>query len=929
MKLKKGVLLFMAAQVLIPSALVTGEVMPIRLRCEYAANPLGIDAVRPRLSWALVSEQRAEVQTAYRVLAASEEAKLAAGLADLWDSGKVASDQSVHVVYGGKPLRSRMRVHWKVRAWDKKGKASPWSENATWRMGLLDPADWKAKWVGAGSPSSVAMLRKTFPLSSRVQRATIYVSALGLYELRLNGKRVGENVLAPEWTDYRKRVQYQTYDVTDMLQSGENAIGAIVGEGWYAGRIGIAQIVVPAGPSRGLYGPRPRFLFQMEVKLAEGGRRIIVSDRTWKATTDGPIRSSCLLDGEVYDGRLEMPRWDLPRFDDSGWKPVDVEPQVSAKLVAQPNEPIRIVEELKPLGITEPTPRVFVFDFGQNMVGWCRLKVRGPAGTAVTLRHGEVLDDDGNVYTDNLRVPEDGGPAGARQTDKYILRGQGEEVFEPHFTYHGFRYVEVQGLSQKPSLDSLTGCVIHSAVSPAGRFECSSPMLNKLMENIRWTQRGNMHSIPTDCPQRDERMGWLGDAQIFSQTACFNMDMARFFTKWLRDIRDAQADDGRYPDFAPHPFNPNARFSGAPGWADGGAIIPWRVYVNYGDKRILEEHFDSAKRWVEYVRSQSPELIWTGHRGNDYGDWLNGNTLLLDGWPDSGAAVPNEVFATAFFAHSTELLSRMAAVIGRSDDAARYASLAKSIKAAFNRAFVKPDGCIRGDTQAGYALALCFDLIPDERRDLAAKRMVERIKERNWRLSTGIQSTTRLMLELTRNGRNDVAYRLVNERAAPSWGYMVEHGATTVWERWDGYVEGRGFQDPSMNSFNHYAFGGVGEWMFRTIVGINPDEENPGFKHFRIRPRPGGGLEWARGTYESIHGAVVSDWKIKADSFTLNVTVPVNTTATVYVPTSGRAVVTESGKRAEKSEAVEFLRTENAAVVYRVGSGKYRFVARQ
>ena len=927
MHLNKGIMAPIIAQALISLAPGSAQVTPTQLRCEYALNPLGIGVVRPRLSWVLVSDERAQVQTAYRVLVASCEANLAANKGDLWDSGKVLSDQSIHVVYGGRPLQSRMRALWKVRAWDKDGKPSAWSEHATWQMGLLKPTDWKAKWIGAGQPSS-AMVRKTFHLTSPVKRATASVSALGLYQLTLNGNRVGDHVLAPEWTDYHKRVQYQTYDVTEMLHPGENTIGAMLGEGWYAGRIGISHIVAPGGPQRGFYGDDPWFLLQMEIELANGSTQIIVSDQSWKATTEGPVRSACILDGEVYDARMEMPGWDRQSFDDSSWKAVESKSQIAARLVAQANEPIRIVEELKPVALTEPKPGVFVFDLGQNMVGWCRLKVRGPAGTTITLRHAEVLDADGNIYTDNLRVPKDEAPGGARQTDNYIFRGSGEGVFEPHFTYHGFRYVEVTGLPERPALNSLVGCVIHSAVPPAGRFECSNPMLNRLMKNILWTQKGNMHSIPTDCPQRDERLGWLGDAQIFSQTACFNMHMARFFSKFSQDIRDAQADDGRFPDFAPHPFDPNKRFSGAPGWADAGVIIPWCVYLNHGDKRILEQHFESAKRWVEYVRSQSPDLVWTGKRGNDYGDWLNGNTLILEGWPRSGAAVQKELLATAFFAHSTELVSRMAAVLGRAEDAERYAVLAKSIKDAFNRAFVKPDGRTEGNTQAGYALALHFNLFPENLREPAARHMVERIRARGGHLTTGIQSTGRLMLELTRNGYNDLAYRLINKRTVPSWLYMVEHGATTIWERWDGYVEERGFQNPGMNSFNHYAFGAVGEWLFRTILGINPDEEHPGFKHFTIRPRPGGGLTWAKGSYKSMYGAIVSDWRIEQGSFMLTVKVPVNTTATVYVPASKMEAVTERGKPAEKAEGVQFLRVENKAAAYMVGSGTYTFVAR-
>lgn len=905
-----------------------GRVTPTQLRCEYVANPMCIDAERPRLSWVLFSEERARVQTAYQLLVASSEEKLAAGEGDLWDTGKVESGQSIQVVYGGKPLESRMRAFWKVRAWDNNEKASDWSETATWQMGLLQPGDWKAKWIGSGRPGP-AILRGTFHLPTPVKQATVYVSALGLYELRLNGKRVGDHVLAPEWTDYIKRVQYQAYDVTEWVHSGENAFGAMVGDGWYAGRIGISHIVGPEGPLRGFYGDTsPWFLMQLELELTDGSRQTVASDDTWTATTDGPIRSACILDGEAYDARKEMPGWDRPGFDHSGWKDVAIKPHVSAKLVAQANEPIRIVEELRPLSVTETRPNVFVFDLGQNMTGWCRLKTRGLPGTTITLRHAEVLDADGNIYTDNLRVPKGDGPGGARQVDTFILRGEGDEILEPHFTYHGFRYVEVTGLLQKPQFDSLVGCVIHSDTPRAGRFECSNPLLNKLMQNIVWTQRGNMHSVPTDCPQRDERLGWLGDAQIFSQTACLNMNMARFYAKVCQDICDAQADDGRFPDFAPHPFDPNARFSGAPGWADGGVIIPWRVYQNYADKRVLEKHFESAKRWVEYVRTQSPDLLWTGKRGNDYGDWLNGDTLILEDWPRTGAAISQELMATAFFAHSAELVSKMASVLGRNDDAERYARLTAQIKEAFNSRFVKTDGTIEGDTQAGYALALHLDLLPEAARKGAAKQMVERIHSRGGHLTTGIQSTGRLMLELTRHGYDDLAYELLNKRTVPSWLYMVEHGATTIWERWDGYVEGRGYQDPGMNSFNHWAFGSVGEWMFRGIVGIHPDEDRPGYRHFTIRPRPGGGLTWAKGNHESIYGAVVSDWKRERDTITLRVSIPVNTTATVYIAAREAEGVTEGSRPAGEAEGVRFLRFENGEAVYSVGSGNYVFVSR-
>ncbi|MFQ5806335.1 MAG: glycoside hydrolase family 78 protein [Phycisphaerae bacterium] len=924
------------------SATQDGLSAPRNLRCEYLTDPLGIDETLPRLSWEMVDSRRGAVQRAYRILVTDDLTLLNAHTGNLWDTGKVASDQSNQVVYDGKPLRSRTRVYWKVRVWDQDDRPSAWSSIARWSMGLLAPSDWEARWIRDSgtletsdrsegrSALPAPMLRREFSLpdAASIRRATVYVTALGLYELRINGRRVGGHILAPEWTDYHKRVQYQTYDVTDLLRPGENAVAALLGDGWYAGRIGLAGIV-PGGPIRGIYGRQPRLLLRLEVELSEptepraqasGRVQIIVSDGSWRATTDGPIRVSDLLDGEVYDARRVMPGWDAPGFDDSSWRPVRVFDRIDARLVAQPNEPIRIVKELKPVALTQPEPGVHVFDLGQNMVGWSRVKLRGPAGTTVTLRHAEVLNPDGTIYRANLRS--------AAQTDRYTLRGDGEEVFEPHFTYHGFRYVEVTGLPYKPSLDALVGCVFHSSAKSTGRFECSSPLLNQLMRNIVWTQRANLMSVPTDCPQRDERLGWMGDILAFAQTACFNMDMAAFFTKWLPDVRDAQTDDGRYPDFAPHPYDPAERFSSAPAWGDAGVVVPWRAYVNYADTRILAQHFDSAKAWIDHIRHKNPDLLWKNGRGNDYGDWLNADTLRLEGWPSSGAAVPKEVLATAFFAHSTELLSKMAAVIGREDDAQRYAALADDIKAAFNRAYVAPDGRIQGNTQAGYALALNFNLLPDSLRAAAARYMLEAFETYRGHISTGFHSTICLMQELSRNGYNDEAYRLINNRTMPSWGYAIEHGATTIWERWDGYVEGRGFQDAGMNSFSHYALGSVGEWMFRTIAGINPDEDSPGYKHFIVRPQPGGGLTWARGEYDSIHGRIVSSWKVEGTSLALEVVIPANTTATVYVPAADVDAVEESGQPAEKAEGVQFLRMDGGAAVYRVASGNYRFSVR-
>jgi alpha-L-rhamnosidase len=910
-----------------------------RLRCEYLTDPLAIDAPQPRLSWELTSDARGVEQVAYQILAAGSREALAEGRGELWDSGKVESDATTQVLYAGKPVGSGQTVFWKVKSWTRGGKASAWSQPASWRTGLTDPAALKAKWIGDPTPLPEGkdlparpspMLRKTFAVEKKVTRAIATVSALGFYEFHLNGRRVGDFLLAPEWTDFHKRVQYQTYDVTTMLQAGDNVAGAVLADGWYAGRIGISHIV-PNGTLRAHYGKQLRFLMQLDIQYSDGSQSTVITDGSWKATTNGPIRKACILDGEVYDARMEQRGWDSPGFDDAAWKPVNVQDRIEAKFVPQTNEPVRVTRELDAQSIKEPKPGVYVVDFGQNLAGFCRIKVSGPAGTVVTLRHAEVLEPDGMIYRDNLRMKPLGGELGARQEDQFTLRGEGVEVFEPHFTYHGFRYVEVTGLPGRPPLDFITARHFHSTTPPVGEFQCSSALLNKLMQNIVWTHRNNMHSVPTDCPQRDERLGWMGDMLVFAQPACFNMDMAAFFTKWVRDIRDDQAKDGRFPDVAPHPFGYEERFAGAPAWGDAGVFVPWVAYLNYGDKRILDEQFEAARRWVDYIHSHSPELLWNNKesRRNDYGDWLNGDTLQLEGFPKGEAEVSKEIFATAFFQHSTELVARMATVLGKKAEADKYGKLAEDIRQAFVKAYISDDGTVKGNTQSAYALALAFNLMPESKRPAAVAKMVERIHAYKDHISTGFHTTIMLMNELTQAGQNDIAYMLINNRTIPSWGYTIEQGGTTIWERWDGYVEGRGYQDPGMNSFCHYAIGSVGEWMYRTILGINPDEANPGYKHFFLKPVPGGGLTWAKGSYGSIHGEIASEWKVEGSNLTLKVTVPANTTATLSLPTADAASVTESGKAAAKADGVKFVKADNGVAVYELGSGTFEFVAKQ
>jgi alpha-L-rhamnosidase len=908
--------------------------VPTYLRCEYLVNPLAIDTTSPRLSWILEPTERtlrALRQTAYQILVASTPDKLAHDQGDAWDSGKIPSDATNQVEYAGSKLQPGRPYCWKVRSWDQDGAPSDWSQPATWALGV-DPQAWQAQWVGAAQAPSAKdagpspMVRKTFDLGKNVKRAIAYASALGMYELHINGRRIGDQVLSPEWTDYTKRIQYQAYDVTALLKAGKNAIGAMLGEGWYAGRVGLTHIVKD-GPIRHLYGDRPRLFVQLHIELADGTTQVVVTDGTWRYTTDGPIRHADILDGETYDASREMPGWDTAGFDDAAWQPVDVLRQAKGKLVAQPNEPIRVTRQLRPVSVKEVQPGTWVFDLGQNIAGWCKLRLREPAGTTIRLRHSEMLNEDGTLYRTNLRMPADGGPLGARQEDHYVTKGGSEEIFEPHFTYHGFQYVELTGLTTPATLEMITGCPVYSAATEVGDFESSSPMLNRLFSNIFWTQRDNLPSIPTDCPQRDERLGWTGDMQVFSQTAMFNMDMAAFFTKWVPDLRDAQADDGRFPDVAPHPYNPNERFSGVAAWGDVGTVVPWRVWLNYGDKRLLAEHFKAATRWVDWIRQNNPDLVWQNQRNNDYGDWLHGDTLKAPGWPRTGGEVPKEIFATAFFAHSADLVARMARVLGLSKEADKYAELHTQIKAAFQDRFVHANGRICGNTQAGYALALAFDLLPETLRPAAAKHMVDDVARYNGHMSTGFNSTIRMMLELTRWGYNDLAYNLVNCTTFPSWGYMIENGATSIWERWDGYVKGRGFQDPGMNSFCHYAIGSVGEWMYRVILGINPDEREVGYKHVVIRPIPGGKLDYAKGQYASIRGKIATAWKRDGNRLCLDITIPANVTATVHVPATSAKNVTEGGKPAGQAPGVKFVNMAEGSAIYEVGSGEYRFVA--
>lgn len=778
---------------------------------------------------------------------------------------------------------------WKVSRVSPTDWQSPAFDDSAWSaakvLGPITMAPWREP-AHPIPPAPAPYLRKDFNVQKPVARARVFVSALGLYNLFVNGHKLGHDVFDPGWTDYRKRVQYQAFDVTSAIREGKNAIGMVLGDGWYCGHVGWG--------GRNQYGRQPLGLAQLEIDYADGTRDTVATGVDWKYSS-GPIRASDFFMGENYDARDELGSWSEPGYDDARWGDCVAHPLGGQAIVSTCDQPVVVWNHLAAKSVTEPAPNHFVFDLGQNMVGWARLKVSGARGAKVTLRFAEMLNPDGTVYTTNLR--------GAKATDTYILKGGGREVYEPSFTFHGFRYVELTGFPGKPGLDAVTGIVAGSGTPNTGTFECSNPMVNQLWHNIYWGQRGNYLSIPTDCPQRDERLGWMGDAETFIRTATFNCNVAAFMTKWLQDVRDGQSSEGGFADVSPRLFVGD----GAPAWGDAGVIVPWYVYLAYNDKRALEREYDAMKAWVEYIHSANPSLLWENRRNNDYGDWLS-----------IKADTPKDVLATAFFAHSTDLLARSAAILGKAEDANHYRSLFEQIKAAFHKAYVGDDVRIKGDTQTCYALALGFDLLPEGERAQAADHLVDDIlNKHDGNLSTGFVGVKLLAPVLTQTGHLDVAYKLLLNDTFPSWLYSIKQGATTIWERWDGYTKEHGFQDPGMNSFNHYALGSIGEWLYSVVGGIDYDSSAPGFKKIIIHPRPGGGLTWAKTSLRTMYGEVKCSWNT-VNGFKMDLTVPANTTAEVYVPCP-------QDEEARASQHPGFQRLKDGFAVYEVGGGSYTF----
>jgi alpha-L-rhamnosidase len=1074
---RKGSLwIALSAPLLLTQPLLGQTTAPAQLRCEEMTEPLGIDVARPVLSWRMQDGRRGAKQKAYQVRVASSAENLVQDRADIWDSGRVASDESVHVVYQGPAVESRHRYYWQVRVWDQNDQPSAYSPATWWEMGLLSPADWKAKWITRDmpleqgdrasnvkwiwaaddnalthpsvgkrafrfvfnldqKPSNATLLitakdnvaawvngkqvleespmskfqrprdpwgsfrvipagnllakgknslaaeatvidtpeshpeqagfiallrvempggkvhrvlsgpdwktakeqsgkqwvatafddsswsnavavaevgnsplgtpwpaqpidafRKTFEVGKTVRSARIYSTALGTYQLFLNGKRVGDDLLAPGWTDYRKRIVYQVYDVTAQIKQGANALGSILAGGWYADGLGWLQ-------NRYNFGPPPvRLLVQLEIAYSDGSRDSVISDQAWKVGQSA-IVSSDIYNGEAYDARLERAGWNQPAFSDAKWSSAAVAAAPDAPLVAQNFQPMRAAQTLKPKSLANPKPGTFIFDLGQNMVGWARLNVSGRKGQKVTLRFGEVLQPNGELYTENLRTAE--------ATDTYTLSGKGRETFEPHFTFHGFRYVELTGFPGTPTADAVEGIPFYTDAPFTIQFETGNPIVNQLWSNILWGQRGNFLSVPTDCPQRDERLGWMGDAEVFWRTASFNANLAAFSHKFTADIRDAQNPNGAFSDVSPR-VGPTGE--SAPGWADGGIIIPWSAFLQFRDRRIIEENWDAMEKWMDHLAGANPNFLWLKERGNDYGDWLA-----------IGSQTSKDLIATAYWAYDASLMMRMAEVLDRQADVSKYAKLFNQIREAFNHEYVKPDGSIGTGSQTSLVLALHMNLLPEGLRAVAAQELVDDIKSHDGHLTTGFLGTPYLMLVLSESGHSDVAYALLLNKTYPSWGYMIEHGATTMWERWNA---DQMMSDPSMNSFNHYAYGAVAEWLYRYAAGVDIDEDwsNPGFHRIVMHPQFSKELGAAKATYESPYGPIGSDWKANEDTISWDVTVPANTQALLYFPSGSR--VQEDGKDIAQSEGLSFVLRDGRKTVYQVGAGKYSFTIR-
>ena len=894
-----------------------------KILCENRIDPIGIDVKSPRLSWVLASNKRNSSQSAYQIQVYENLSTHKKNL--VWDSNKIISDQSVHITYGGPELISSKKYYWRVKVWNQNNASSKWSALNMWQMGLLDTSDFKADWIEVNSDDtsdrSSPLFRSEFKVTKKIESAIATITSHGLYLAYINGQKIGDAYFTPGWTSYHKRLQYQTYDVTTLLQEGNNAIGAMLGSGWYRGTLAWGNEK---------YGKTLALLLQIEVKYTDGTSEIIGTNKNWKTST-GEILNSEIYNGEIIDANKEKKGWKLPNYNDDNWSLVRVKNFDKTNLVATINEPIRKHETFTVKEVITTPEGDQVLDFGQNLVGFVQVKIKGKKGDEVILKHAEVLDKNGNFYTANLRA--------AAQENKYILKGNQEEIFEPHFSWQGFRYVRVKGISGKLNPENFTAVALYSDMNTTGGFTTSNKLINQLQHNIEWGQKGNFLDVPTDCPQRDERLGWTGDAQVFFNTAAFNMQVDNFFTKWMKDVKADQLDNGSVPHVIPNVLNPHDGASA--GWADVSTIIPWNLYLNYGDKAILENQYTSMKSWVDYMSSQSKDYLW--NRGSHFGDWL---FYRPDDDNDGRAALTDKyLIAQCFYANSTQLLINTAQVLGKQDEVVTYTSLLKNIKEAFINEYTTRNGSLVSNSQTAYVLALNFDMLPENLRQQAAKRLADNIRSYNYHLTTGFLGTPYLCHVLTRFGYHDLAYTLLMQKTYPSWLYPVTQGATTIWERWDGQKPNGDFQTITMNSFNHYAYGAIGDWMYKTLGGINSssDTHGVGYKKIILKPhmdnklvskREEEQLEDERLTMvqtnlDTYYGTISSHWQKNENQFSMDFTIPVNTSAELHIPTNDLEKITEGKLKLSQSKDIKIIDKTATEVIVSLGSGVYHFTIKE
>jgi alpha-L-rhamnosidase len=962
-----------------PSVLNAG-VHVVDLRCEYLSQPLAIEDKAPRLSWRLEADDasiRGQKQTAYRILAATSEELLVRDQADLWDSGKITEGETLHIEYHGKGLRSGQRCYWKVQSWNQDGKGSPWSSIAFWQAGLVDSTDWKAEWIAFEDKSPVhadraklalppaRYYRRDFSAKKSIRRATAYASALGNYQLYLNGIEVSDGYFLPGWSDYLKRAYYQAVDVTSALNNGENCVGAIVTEGWYAGYVGYG-LLVGYGPNKAgknFYGKTPALFVQIEVEYVDGTRESIVTDPTWSVSNDGPIREADIIMGEAFDATKNDVNWcqvssvRKPSENTWKWEPaipaasngstkatysdavekkvVELGFQKPFRMQAYTGNPVRAVQELPTKTISEPKPGVYIFDLGQNFAGVIRLKVNGRAGQQFKLRYGEMLHPDGRLMTENLRR--------ARATDFYTCNGNPDgETWTPQFTYHGFQYVEVTGFESKPKPEAVTGIVLTSDMPYESSFACSDNVLTQFWLNGQWTQKANFVEIPTDCPQRDERLGWMGDAQAYVRTASYNADIAAFFTKWLDDLEEAQRDFGAYPDYAPYPMaHGGGKATHGTAWTDAGIICPWTIWKVYGDERVIQRHWASMTRFMDWRLKVDPELKGI-KLGNPWGDWLNVNENT-----------PVEYIDLCYHAYDCLLMAELADAISKTSEAEVYISRLRKLQANFREQYVKEDDSLKVETQSAVVLAVTCGLIVNKNEAITlGKSLVSRIEANGNRMATGFLGTKSLLPALSQVGQHDLACKLFQSRQFPSWGYEASNGATSVWERWDSYTKEHGFDgvtgknNAAMNSFSHYAFGAVMEWAYRDLAGI--ESEGDGFKNILIKPGiPSDSMtnidpsvppiHWAKADYMHQRGMIRCQWRRLPDVekpnsgakvILIDITLPPNTQGRVLLPTKSDSVVTESQRPLSESPFVKFHGIQSSVTPVEIESGTYHFEIR-